>query len=203
MKKNPESILKKSVRSIAASFPVAASLSQWWSEMDSDTQTEAIEDLQDKISTLQNPIPFSHLKAPEALKFIFKMIEETNYNDWETNDNFKPFYEVFNLWEKKGYLEGQHPIGYRWRSVRLTNPYFTIAVYAAVKGDKSVLELRQAVWQYVQNEGKGVRGEPIADKLNVNLVFIDCLFQIFEEEGKGWKSKTVGETFFSPVPELC
>jgi len=76
-------------------------------------------------------------------------------------------------------------------------------MYAAVKGDQATQKMRQAVWEYIRNKGKGVHGEPIANDLNVALVFIDCLFQIFEEEGKGWKSKTIGETYFSPAPELC
>ena len=72
MKKDPESFFKKSLKSVAASVPVAASLAQWWSEMDSDAIEKAIDEFEDEIYNFRNPIPSSHPRAIEALKLIFK-----------------------------------------------------------------------------------------------------------------------------------
>ena len=203
MTKDLESLFKKSLRSVAASFPVSASLAQWWSEMEADEQMEAIEELQDKVNGLQNPILTSHPKAKEVLELIFRKIESSSEIEWEVNDELGKFLEVLSLWEKIGYLTAQNAIGNRWISIRLTHPVFIMAVFSAVKGDQAALRLRRFVWQTIRHEGKGVHGEPIAENQKVPLVYIASLFQIFEAEGKGSKSKIIGKTYFSPAPELC
>ena len=203
MKKDPESLIKKGVRSIAASFPVASSVAQWWSEMESDAQFEAIEDLQDKVQTLQNPILSSHPQAKEALAVIYKKIELTNEIDWEVDDELGKYVEVLGLWEKQNFMIAQHAIGNRWLSIRLLDPIFTLAVFGAANGDHVLLQLKQKVWQIAKSKGNGIHGDPISETLNIPLVYIDSLFQIFEAEGKGWKSNTLGECYFQPSPELC
>jgi hypothetical protein len=82
MKKDAESLFKKGLRSVAASVPVAASLSQWWAEMDSDIQTEAIEKLQSEVHQLKNPILTCHSMAVEALKVLYSRIESTGDTRW-------------------------------------------------------------------------------------------------------------------------
>jgi predicted metalloendopeptidase len=53
---------------VAASFAVTASLAQWWSEMDSDAQEEAIDEIKEKFDKFQNPLLFSHPRAKSALE---------------------------------------------------------------------------------------------------------------------------------------
>jgi len=202
MKKDPESLIKKGLRSIAASFPVASSLAQWWSEMESDAQIEAIEDLQGEVHKLQNPILFSHPQAKEALEAIYEKIELTDEIDWPVDDELRKYVEVLSLWEKQNFLTVQHAIGNRWISIRLLDPIFVLAVFGAVNDDVAVLRIKQHVWQIIKAEGNGVVGDPISETLNVSLVYINSIFQIFESEGKGWKSKTIGESYFQPIPEL-
>jgi hypothetical protein len=203
MKKDPESIFKKGLRSVAASVPVAASLSQWWAEMDSDAQNEAIEELREQVSGLRNPIMACHPRAPELLAVFYKRIEETGERRWPVDDELREFLEVLSLWEKQSHVQVQHAIGNRWISVRLSEPLFIMAVYNAVKGDIATAKLRHAVWEAIKSDGKGVQGQPIAETLGVPLLYVDALFHVLEAEGKGWKSKTIGSSYFSPDPALC
>lgn len=78
-----------------------------------------------------------------------------------------------------------------------------MAVFSAAQGDSATAELRQNVWNFVKQERKGVHGEDIAKNIDVPLPYVNALFTIFESEGKGWKSKTLGSSFFSPDPDLC
>ena len=203
MKKDPESIFKKGLRSVAASVPVAASLSQWWAEMDSDAQTEAIEELREQVSGLRNPIIACHPRAPELLAVFYKRIEETGESSWLVDVEMTEFLEVLNLWEKQGQVQVQHAIGNRFIRVSFCEPLFIMAIYNAVKGDAATAKLRHSVWRVIKCERKGVQGQPIADALGVSLLYVDALFQILEEEGKGWKSKTRGSSYFLPDPALC
>ncbi|MBW8003504.1 MAG: hypothetical protein FVQ80_16070 [Planctomycetes bacterium] len=197
MKKDPESLFKKSLKS------VAASLAQWWSEMDSDAQEEAIDEIKEKIARFQNPILFSHPKAKDALELIFRKIELTKDVHWEMDSELRRFLEVLNLWEKQNLLSGQHAIGNRWISIFLDNPVFIMAVFSAVQGDSATAEFKQNVWNIIKQERKGVHGEHIAKNIGVPLSYVDALFAIFESEGKGWKSKEIGSSYFSPDPALC
>ena len=87
MKKDPKSLIKKSIKSVLVSTPIpfAASLVQWWSDMDFDSQSEAIERLENNTNRLQNPILYSHPKAKDALELLFKKIEQTKktYSGYE------------------------------------------------------------------------------------------------------------------------
>ena len=94
-------------------------------------------------------------------------------------------------------------MGNRWISVSLVDPIFIMAIFAAVRGDREASELRKAVWASIKQAGKGVHGEPIAETCKVPLVYIDALFMLFEAEGKGRKSKTLGSSYFAPDPALC
>ena len=203
MKKDPESLFKKSLKSVAASVPVAASLGQWWSEMDSDAQEEAIDELKDEIYSFRNPIPSSHPKAIEALKLIFKKIKLTGDIYWEMDSDLKQFLEVLSLWEKQNLISGKHEIGHRWLSIYIDNPIFILAVFSAAYGDRATTELRQYVWNFIKQKKKGVHGESIAKDKHIPLPYVDALFSIFESEGKGWKSKESGSSYFSPDPDLC
>lgn len=203
VKKDPESLFKKCLKSVAASVPVAASLAQWWSEMESDVQEEAIDEIKEDINSFRNPIPSSHLKAIDALKLIFSRIELTGDVYWEMDDELRQFLEVLNLWEKQNFLSGQHEIGNSWLSIYINNPVFIMAVYSAAYGESATAELRQNVWDIIKQKKKGVHGESIAKDNGIPLPYVDALFTIFESEGKGWKSKEVGSSYFSPDPDLC
>jgi hypothetical protein len=203
MKKDAESLFKKGLRSVAASVPVAASLSQWWAEMDADLQAEAIEQLQTEVNQLRNPIPTSHPKAMEALQVLYRRIESTGAIQCAVDDELREYLEVLSLWAKRGYLEVQHAIGNRWISIRLSDPVFVMAIFGAAKGDRATLNLRKSVWETIRQTGKGVHGEDIAAALDLPLVYVNSLFEIFEMEGKGWKSKTQGSSYFSPDRNLC
>ena len=203
MKKDPESLFKKCIKSVAASFPVAASVSQWWSEMDSDTQEESIDKIKKEIDSFRNPIPFSHEKATDALKLIFSQIELIGEIEWPVDDELRKYIEVLNLWEKQNYISGQHPIGHRWKSIRIDNPIFVMAVFSAAYGDQTTSQLRQDVWSMIRQTKKGINGESIAEDQGIPLPYVNALFAIFESEGKGWKSNEVHSSYFSPDPDLC
>jgi len=198
MKKNAESLFKKGLRSVAASVPGAASLSQWWAEMDSDIQTEAIEKLQSEVQQLKNPILTCHPNAMDALKVLYSRIESTGETSWPVHDDLRAHLEVLSLWEKSGFIEGHHVVGNRWASIRVVDPIFILAIFASVRGNREAYELRKSVWATIRQAGKGVHGEPIAEAHKVPRVYIDALFMIFEAEGKGYKSKTLGSSYFSP-----
>lgn len=146
----------------------------------------------------------SHPKANGALRLLYDKIELTGEICWKVDDELRRLLEVFSLWEKQGFLKGQHAIGNSWISIRLTDPVSIMSVFSAVRGDRTTLELRRTGLNIVKQEGKWVHGESIAESQEISLVvYIDALFQIFESEGKGWKSKTIGSSSFSHDPAIC
>ena len=84
----------------------------------------------------------------------------------------------------------------------MSDPVFVMAIFGATKGDRATLSLRRSVWETIRQTGKGARGEDIAAALDIPLVYVNSLFEIFEMEGKGWKSKTQGISYFSPDRDL-
>jgi hypothetical protein len=203
MKKDAESLFKKGLRSVAASVPVAASLSQWWAEMDSDIQAETVEKLQGEVRQLKNPILSSHSNAVGALKGLYSRIELTGETSLTVDEEPGAYLEVFSLWEKSGFMKGQHAMGNRWISIDVVDPIFIMAIFGAVRGDQEAHELRRSVWTMIRQAGKGVQGERIAEALKIPLAYINALFMIFEAEGKGCKLKTLGSSCFSPDLALC
>lgn len=170
--------------------------------MEADSQSEAIEGLKGDISEIKNPILFSHPQAKNALSTIYGKIESTQTDSWQVDDPLREHIEVLSLWEKKQYIWVQHAIGHRWKSIKLADSIFVMAVYGAENGDSEILKLKQMVWDFIQSKGRGIHAESVSEIVDVPLVYLDHLFQIFEAEGKGWKSKTKGETYFQPYPEL-
>ncbi len=197
-----ESLFKKTLRSIAASVPYAASLAQWWSEIESERQAEALEQLQSDIERINNPLPSSHPDAPKLLQLLHERLTSTGQRDIEITDELRPYIEVLSLWEGQGLLEGVHAIGNRWISVYLKEPVFIMAVYDAAHGGEATQEFRNSVWEEIKRQGQGVNGEDIAATVDVPLIYVDVLFELLDAEGKGWKSNEIGISYFSPDLEV-
>jgi len=49
---------------------------------------------------------------------------------------------------------------------------------------------------------RSAQGEEISNKLSIPLEYVNAVFDVFELEGKGFRSKTIGESLFSARPEL-
>lgn len=121
--------------------------------MDADLQLEVIKELQNAVEGIRDPIPSSHSKANGALRLLHGKIELIGEICWKVDDELRRLLEVFSLWEKQGFLKGQHAIGNSWISIRLTDPVFIMSVFSAVRGDWATLELRRTVLDIVKQEG--------------------------------------------------
>lgn len=196
-KKKVESAFKKSLRSVSASVPIAASIAQWWSEMEADN-------IQKEVERLKNPIPYSHPKAIELLRIFSKKIEENKvkYVYFDIDDELKPFIDLLNLWEKQNLIEGRHALGRRWIGLSILSPILIITVCDTVHGEATTKQLIDSTLDIIKEKRGGTNGRDIANKLKVSLVYIDALFSIFESEGKGVKSESISRSYFSPFPTI-
>ncbi len=57
-------------------------------------------------------------------------------------------------------------------------------------------------WEQIKMNRGSAHGEEISNKLSIPLEHVNAVFDVFELEGKGFRSKTIGESYFSARSEL-
>ncbi|WP_146161632.1 hypothetical protein [Pseudothauera lacus] len=174
------------VRVAGASFPVASSLVQLNSEIESKA-------LLQRVAKLEDPISHLHEQVPELSKHIYQKIKETNSNSIEFADNFyKEYSRPLAALESQKFIKGCHAIGKQFAAgLRVVDPSYIMYMCALTEEAQKMEALINKVdscWV-----GKWINGVEIHESLNIPLPVAQAVFEIYEDKGYGLCSKTIGE----------
>jgi hypothetical protein len=198
--------LKQVVKIGGASTPITAALTQWLNEIEQEALEEKIQNLEKKFDQktdqIENPILHSHKLAGELLRRLSIMVRDFGGTSFEIGDELNPYIEILLLWKREGLIEGRDAIGRGLIGVRVSNPYLLSAIYEHAYGKKALIKLINLTWEQIKMNRGSAHGEEISNKLSIPLEHVNAVFDVFELEGKGFRSKTIGESYFSARSEL-
>ena len=173
------------MRVAGASFPVASSLVQLQSEIDSKALLERVQKLEDPVSFLHDEVPalskaiYHKLKSQESTKLLF------------SDEFYSKYSRPLAVLESHGFIKGCHAIEKRYASgIRLCDPSF-IMYLCAIAEDKDKMEELLKIVDSCE-VGKWLGGNDIRADIELPLPVIKAVFDIYESKGYGLCSKTIG-----------
>ena len=175
------------VRIAGASFPVASSLVQLNSEIESKALLQRVEKLEDPISHL-------HEQIPELSKRIYQEVKKTNSTSIEFVDSFyKEFSRPLAALESQKFIKGGHAIGRPFAlGFRVVDPSYIMYMCALTEESQKMEALINKVDSC--EVGKWINGVEIHESLGIPLPVVQAVFEIYETKGYGLCSKTIGES---------
>lgn len=173
------------VKIAGASFPVASSLVQLHSEIESGALLRRLEKLED-------PVSFLHEDVPALSKLIYQELKSKESNNLSLDDEFYSKYSrPLATLETKGYIEGIHTLGNRYYGgIYLCDPSFIMYLCALSENKNKMEELIQLV--DACEVGRWIDGKGIKKDLDLPLPVIKAVFDIYESKGYGLCSKSIG-----------
>ena len=175
------------IRIAGASFPVASSLVQLNSEIESGHIRSRLEKLEDPISSLHPDIQIVSKKIYEAIKI--KNSSSLDFEEEFYTNHSRPLATL----EANGLVAGQHARGKRFAcGLVVTDPSYIMYQCALFESEKSMSELFKTVDQC--EAGKWLDGGTISSSLNVSLPVVNAVFDIFVNKGYGLKSREIGSS---------
>lgn len=173
------------VRIAGASFPVASSLVQLQSEIDSKALLKRVEKLED-------PVSFLHSDIPSLSKLIYHNLKSKQSLNLSFDDDFYSKYSrPLSALEAHGCIKGQHALTERYHAgIYLCDPSF-IMYLCALAEDKNKMEKLIKLVDACE-VGSWLDGKQIKMDIDLPLPVIRAVFDIYESKGYGLCSKTVG-----------
>ena len=175
------------VRVAGASFPVASSLVQLNSEIESKA-------LLQRVAKLEDPISHLHELVPELSKHIYEEVKKTNSTSVEFSDDFyKKFSRPLAALESQKFIKGGHVIGKQFAvGLSVVDPSYIMYMCALAEESKKM----EALINTVDSCGleKWINGVEIHESLGIPLPVVKAVFEIYETKGYGLCSKTIGES---------
>lgn len=175
------------VRVAGASFPVASSLVQLNSEIESKA-------LLQRVAKLEDPISHLHEQVPQLSRHIYERIKQSNSNSIEFADDFyKEYSRPLAALESQQFIKGGHAIGKQFAvGLRVIDPSYVMYMCAlAVESQKMETLINEVDSCEV---GKWINGFEIHESLGIPLPVVQAVFEIYEVKGYGLCSKTIGES---------
>ena len=175
------------VRVAGASFPVASSLVQLNSEIESKA-------LFQRVSRLEDPISHLHEQVPELSKHIYEEVKKTNSTSVEFTDHFyKEFNRPLAALESHKFIKGSHAIGKQFAiGLIVVDPSYIMYMCALAEESQKMEALINTVDSC--EVGKWINGVEIHESLEIPLPVVQAVFKIYETKGYGLCSKTIGES---------
>ena len=175
------------VRVAGASFPVASSLVQINSEIESKA-------LLQRVAKLEDPISHLHEQVPELSKHIYQEVKKTNSTSIKFEDSFyKTFRRPLAALESQKFIKGGHAIGKQFAvGLRVVDPSYIMYMCALAEESKKMEALINKVDSC--EGGKWINGVEIHNSLGIPLPVVQAVFEIYETKGYGLCSKTIGES---------
>lgn len=172
------------VRIVGAGFPVASSLVQLQSELDSN-------EISERITKLEDPISYLHNDVPKLSKFLFAEMKSMNTQYLHFQDEFyKKFSRPLAALYSQNYITCQHRLGSCVPcGVILSNPTFIMYLCALHEDQQKMDLLVNRLEECIQ--GISLNGKEIAQELEVPIPVVGAIFEIYEAKGYGKRSKTV------------
>ncbi len=173
------------IRVAGASFPVASSLVQLQSEIDSKA-------LLDRVDKLEDPISYLHDDLPELSRHIYKRLKTNNSSKLDFDDEFyKKYSRALAVLESQGYVKGGHALGKNYAAgIRLIDPSYIMYLCALEEDSEKMESLVKIVDKC--NIGEWLNGDDIQLSLSLPIPTIKAVFDIYESKGYGLCSKEIG-----------
>jgi hypothetical protein len=172
-------------------IPGSSTLLQVVSEFEAAAVQKRLENLEDPLARFGPEIDSLCSRLYEEVRGID---ECTNLVPW--NEVYAPHLKMLNRLEANGLIEGAPALFNRnafERGIRLL-PRFVVHL-ASYYGDAHLCaEMAEGMDQLET----GITGDKIREQLPLPPMVIDAFFSIYEEEGQGMKSKTVGYSYYTP-----
>ena len=170
------------VRIAGASFPVASSLVQLQSEIDSKT-------LLKRVSKLEDPISHLHEDVSEVSRLIYQKLKHVNKIQLQFDE---PFYRRFSralaVLESQGFIEGRHGLGKQYmEGVSVVDPSYIMYLCAIAEDEKKMVSLLKQVDDC--HVGQNLDGKEM--NIDLPLPVIMAVFKIYESKGFGRCSKEI------------
>ncbi len=173
------------VRIAGACNPASAVLLQFQSEMDSIAVNKRLDSLQDPISSI-------HDSSYDLCKCLYDglVTGEPNILDF-SKESCINFSRPLAMFETKRYLKRNMVLGYKYATeIELTDPSFALYLGRKFANQISISEL----YDLVENceVGESIDGIQLSNSLNLPLILVRSLFQIYQENGLGLLSNESG-----------
>lgn len=175
------------VRVAGASFPVASSLVQLNSEIESKA-------LLQRVAKLEDPISHLHEQVPVLSRRIYQELKTSNSTSIEFTDGFyKEFSRPLAALESQKFIAGGHAIGKKFAvGLRVVDPSYIMYMCALTEESQKMEALINNVDSC--EVGKWINGVEIHKSLEIPLPVVQAVFEIYEAKGYGLCSKTIGES---------
>jgi len=173
------------IRIAGVAFPVASSLVQLQTELDSKALSNRIEKLEDPISHL-------HQDIPKVSRLIYAALKVQN----SATLSFEPeFYSLYKrplaMLDSQRFIQGQHAIGNQYAGgIELCDPTFIMYICALAEAKEKMSSLVSIVDSC--QPGKRLNGDQLSLDLDLPKPVIKAVLTIFESKGLGVLSREVG-----------
>ncbi|MCI5146483.1 MAG: hypothetical protein D3923_13385 [Candidatus Electrothrix sp. AR3] len=178
------------IKIAGASFPVASSLVQFQSELDSKEITKQIKKLNDPISGL-------HVDIPNVSKILYKKITDTNssYLQELGNEFYTQYSRSLAILESHKYIKGYHDSGGKYSAgMSVIDPTY-IMYMCASNEDQNKMEAIMKVVDECQVDEQ-LDGRILQKEIGLSLPVIEAVFKIYESKGYGFVSQEIGSSSY-------
>ena len=171
------------IRVAGASFPLASSLVQLQSEIDSKA-------LKERVAKLEDPISRLHDDVPELSRQIYQKLKLENSTKLDFDEEFyRKFSRPLAGLESQGYIKGCHTVVKNYaKGIRLVDPSY-IMYLCAIEEDSEKMESLMKVVDGCK-VGQWLDGNRI--QIELPLPVIQAVFDIYESQGFGLCSREIG-----------
>ena len=175
------------VRVAGASFPLASSLVQLNSEVESKSLAARVRRLEDPVSVLHDDVPEASRKIYEALK-----TQDSSHLEFD-EDFYSRFRRPIAALASQHYLECLRGLNSTLpRAIYLSDPSYVMYMCGLAEDDQKMSSLVARVDECPL--GQWLDGEAIKQETGVPLEAVRACFRIYESKGYGLCSKELGAT---------
>lgn len=175
----------KLIRIAGASFPGSSSLVQYYSELESINTDE-------RISKFEDPISYIHKDIGQLSEMIYIQVKAQDSWSLKFDDNFyRKFKRCLAVLNKANLIGMTRGLGHSVPDgINLSDSTFLLYLCDKYEQKHKMDELFHIVDRC--ESGIWLDGEMLRDSLELPLVVISAVFDVFESKGYGIKSKTIG-----------
>ncbi|UAL42137.1 hypothetical protein K8B83_14760 [Shewanella inventionis] len=178
------------MRVAAVNFPVAASFIQISNELD------AIK-IKQRLDALEDPISVLHTDLPALSQVIYFALVKNDSSTLNFRDEiYTKYSRAFAILDSKGLImkfdqaDSLYPV-----AIKVTDPCFILYLCARFEETKK-MDLLLSIVDSCER-GKWLQGAEIQKEIQLPIVFIQAVFDVYQANGFGICSKAIGACSYS------